>query len=317
MWVILTGMDIRHLARIDLNLLITLQVLLEEGSVSLTADRLYLTQPAISKSLSRLREIFADPLFTRSGRGLVATPFAAGLREPLQKILGEVETLFVAEAFDPATYLGNFAFAVNEFLDMALMPMLVQELSRIAPGIHVETYTQLDNQLGLLEKGDLDFVLNLRFAEIPPGFHSDLLLEDKPEIFARKGHPLFRKKGRVGLAELFEYPRVALNMPDMDQLSIFRSGGTAIRQNQWKSPFDTENLITALSVISKTDYLLPGPGLLQHFSTKDLVFRALPVRAGTAISVGYCLVSHDRVGNSEPHQWLRQKLIDLAGRITL
>ena len=309
-------MDIRHLARIDLNLLITLHVMLEEGSVSLTADRLYLTQPAISKSLSRLREIFSDPLFTRSGRGLVATPFAERLREPLHDLLMGVESLFVTEAFDPATYQANFAFAVNEFLDMALMPMLVQDLSKAAPGIHIETYTQMENQLDALEKGNLDFVLNLRFSEIPAGFHVDLLMADKPEIFARKGHPLF-KKSRLSIADVFKYPRVALNMPDIEQLSIFRTGGSAIRQNQWKSPFETENLITALSIISKTDYLLPGPGLLQHFSSRELVFKALPLSAGSGISIEYCLVSHERVANSEPHQWLRGKIRDLSARIKL
>lgn len=309
-------MDTRHFSRIDLNLLITLQVLLEEGSVSATADRLFLTQPAISKSLARMREIFADPLFTRSGRGLVPTPFTEGLRESLERILTDIDGLFVAESFEPATYQGSFGFAVNEFLDMALMPMLIGELSRLAPGMHLETYTQLDNQLVALEKGDLDFVLNLKFSEIPPGFHSDLLIRDKPELFARKGHPLFRK-ARLGFADVVRFPRVTLNMPDMSKLSVFSTGRAAANRLDWESPFETENLMTALAVISRTDYLLPGPGLLQHFSTKDLVFKALPLKLGADVQVDYCLVTHDRVIDSQPHQWLRRKIIELAAHLEL
>ena len=309
-------MDIRHLARIDLNLLITLQVLLEEGSVSATADKLFLTQPAISKSLSRLREIFGDPLFTRCGRGLVATPMARSLREPLNSILGNVENLFLAEAFDPATYKGKFTIAVNEFLDMVLLPLLVEDLAVSAPGILLETYTQLEDQLAGLEKGDLDFVLNLKFSEIPPGFHSDLLVSDAPEVFARYAHPLLRKK-RVSFADVLEYARVGLNMSDMDKLSIFTGRVRKGRASPWPSAFETENLITALAVISRTDYLLPGPGLLKHFSSKDLHFRAVPVSPGLSAKVDYCLVTHERVARSPGHQWLREKIMAMASKMKI
>jgi len=309
-------MDIRHLARVDLNLLLTLQVLLEEGSVSKTAEKLFLTQPAISKSLSRLREIFDDPLFTRSGRGLVATPFARSLQQPLSDILGNMENLFVPERFDPAAYQGQFSLAVNEFMDMVLLPLLVQDLAVSAPGIHLETYTQVDDQLDGLEKGDLDFVLNLKFSDIPPGFHSDLLLRDGPSIFGRKNHPLMKKK-KLSFADVLEYPRVGLNMPDMDKLSIFTGRVRAGRSSPWPSGFETENLITALSVASRTDYLLPGPGLINHFSTKDLVFAALPLSPGLDVRIDYCLVSHDRVAASPVHQWLREKIIALAGQISI
>lgn len=307
-------MDIRHLSRIDLNLLLTLQVLLEEGSVSRTADKLFLTQPAISKSLSRLRDIFQDPLFTRSGRGLVATPFARSLQAPLDAVIKDMEGLFVPESFDPATYKGEFSIAVNEFLDMVLLPMLVADLAESAPGIHIETYTQMDGQLDALERGDLDFVMNLKFSEIPPGFESDLLLADEPAVFVREGHPLLKRK-KLAMGDMSGFYRVALNVPDMDRLSIYASGRRTGRNSPWPSAFETENLITALAVISRTDYLLPGPGLMQHFSTSELMFKALPLKVGPDIRVEYCLVTHERVAGSKAHQWLRQKINTLARQL--
>ena len=308
------GMDIRHLARLDLNLLITLQVLMEEQSVSRTAEKLFLTQPAISKSLSRLRDIFDDPLFTRTGRGLVPTPFTQSLKQPLESILGDMENLFVSETFDPATYKGEFIIAINEFLDMVLFPILIEELSREAPGMHLVTLTQQENQLAGLEKGELDFVLNLKFSDIPKNFESDLLIEVQPALFARAKHPLMKRKN-LAFEELLEYPRVGLNVPDMDKLSVFRNNTTSSTLTPWPSAFETENLITALEVISRTDYLLPGSCLIRHFATKDLLFKEVPIQIGRGVKIEYCLVSHDRASRSPAHQWLRQKIISLAKKI--
>ena len=75
-------MDIRELGRLDLNLLVALEALIEEGSVSRAAERLYITQSAMSKTLGRLRELFDDPLFIRRGSGMVPTPRAASGEEP-------------------------------------------------------------------------------------------------------------------------------------------------------------------------------------------------------------------------------------------
>lgn len=305
-------MDIRHLARIDLNLLLTLQVLLEEGSVSGTADKLFLTQPAISKSLSRMREIFDDPLFTRSGRGLVPTPFALALKQPLDGILRDMAYLFVAETFDPATFKGEFIIAINEFMDMVLFPMLVEELSREAPGMHLVTLTQQENQLAGLEKGDLDFALNLAYSEIPQNFYSDLLLEAKPALFGRESHPLMKKR-KLAFKDLIAYPRIELNVPDMSNLTIFRDTAETSNIGPWKSVFETENLITALAVISRTDYLLAGSDLVQYFASDELKFGKLNFNPNPDVKIEYCLVYHSRVANSPAHQWLRKKIISLVG----
>lgn len=82
----------KRLSKIDLNLLIALEVLLEERSVTRAAQRLFITQPAMSKTLQRLRDLFNDPLFTRTAHGLVPTPKAADLQQPLVAILEQLET---------------------------------------------------------------------------------------------------------------------------------------------------------------------------------------------------------------------------------
>ena len=86
-------MDAKLLSRVDLNLLVALQVLIEEQSVTRAAERLFITQPAMSKTLQRLRELFDDPLFIRSGRGLVPTPRAVELEKKLPLVLSSMTLL--------------------------------------------------------------------------------------------------------------------------------------------------------------------------------------------------------------------------------
>ena len=99
-------MNLKAIAKADLNLLVALYVLLEERSVSAAAKRLSITQPAMSKTLSRLRETFDDPLFVRSKRGMQPTPRAESIWPELKVLLSKIETLLDGEDFTPASYRG-------------------------------------------------------------------------------------------------------------------------------------------------------------------------------------------------------------------
>ena len=106
-------MNTQDLSKADLNLLISLQVLLEEKSVSRAAERLFITQPAMSKTLSRLRLLFNDPLFTRSSHGMRPTPRADELALDLTDILGGISHLFSGSRFDPATARDEVTIALS------------------------------------------------------------------------------------------------------------------------------------------------------------------------------------------------------------
>jgi len=101
-------MNIHRLARTDLNLLVALQALLEEQNVSRAAERLYITQSAMSKTLSRLREMFDDPLFTRSSHGMVPSPLAIELHAQLEELLQRMDSLIGSHDLSPAHFKGRF-----------------------------------------------------------------------------------------------------------------------------------------------------------------------------------------------------------------
>ena len=103
-------MDTRRLSRMDLNLLVAFQVLLEEQNVSKAAERLFITQSAMSKTLSRLRELFDDHLFTRSAQGMVPTPRAIELHAELEKVLLMIDSLVGEGDMGPRKLSGSISY---------------------------------------------------------------------------------------------------------------------------------------------------------------------------------------------------------------
>ena len=299
------SLNLKQLARVDLNLLVTLHVLLEQQSVSLAAEKLHLTQPALSKALGRLRELLGDPLFSRASRGLVPTPHALALQEPLRRLLESASVLLGPEEFDAGTWKGEFTLAMNGMMQLILLPKLVELLSRNAPGVVLKVRSQFRNQLQGLEEGELDFVLNLEFSGLSPAFHSEVVYTDTPAIYARAGHPLHKKQFQR--QEMQRYPRIAVRMPDLEKFLLFQSHDLqAATDDAWPAACETDNMNVALGILVRTDYLLPGSGMLASLASRELNFKPLqaPV-AAASFKVTNCLVSHQRVSNSAPHHWLR------------
>ncbi|OKO73766.1 LysR family transcriptional regulator [Bradyrhizobium sp. AS23.2] len=132
------AIDAVNLSRIDLNLLVHLDALLTERSVTHAAARVGIGQSAMSHNLARLRDLFADELLTRGPEGMRLSPRAAALVEPVRAMLAQVEALVSREqAFDPATAVRTFRFGLPDSMEILLMPALLERLRTIAPGIHL------------------------------------------------------------------------------------------------------------------------------------------------------------------------------------
>ncbi|HVY83211.1 MAG TPA: LysR family transcriptional regulator [Steroidobacteraceae bacterium] len=303
-------MATRQLARMDLNLLLTLQVLLECHSVSAAARQLNLTQSAISKALGRLRAQFNDPLFLRASKGLVPTPFALRLQQPLHDWLETANGLFMQEDFDPATWKGELTLAAHEYLHVTLVPGLLARLRERAPGMRLKVHSHYTDQLKGLELGDIDFALNLEFSDLSHDFDSEVMFTDTPAILARTSHPLRRKAWTRD--DLLRYPRIALRVPDAERFTMFRprSGQPPLSQ-LWPAAYETDDLTVALATVSRTDCLLLAGGILNGLTTRDLGFRPLDSTAPPPFKLAYCLVSHRRVQRSAPHQWLKGAIGEL------
>jgi DNA-binding transcriptional LysR family regulator len=305
----------RQLARMDLNLLLTLQVLLESRSVTEAARQLHLTQSAISKALGRLRQQFNDPLFYRASKGLVPTPFAQRLQQPLHDWLETAAGLFAHEEFDPATSRGEFTLVAHDYLHVVMIPRLLALLSEQAPHMKLRVQSQYSDQLHGLALGEIDFVLNLEFSQLAAEFESQTLYADTPAILARLGHPLRRKRWNPD--DLLRYPRIALRIPDMDKFTLFQAvRGQPPLSQRWPAAYETDNLMVALTTLVQTDCLLLAGGLLDGLATRELAFKPLPSAYTPPFKLAYCLVSHRRIGNSTAHHWLKQTIAEIFATLS-
>src|SRR5260221_2999789 len=178
----------------DLNLLIVFDAVMQERSVTRAGGRIGLSQPAMSHALNRLRHMLKDELFVRTPQGMVPTPRAEMLAQPLRNALSEIQLAVEPAAFDPAASDRRFTLAVNIYAGVVFAPPVVAAVSAAAPAVHLDlrpsgTLDIVDR----LDRGDLDLTLGSmdspgeRFATAP-------LLEDPFVAVMRRGHPASRRK---------------------------------------------------------------------------------------------------------------------------
>lgn len=175
----------------DLNLLRVLDALMREQNVSRAAERLALSQPAVSNALNRLRVLLDDPLLVRTGRSMQPTPRAQALAGPIRMALQQIEqSLTAGQTFDPASSSQHFNIALTDYVELICMPQLMRKLSDTAPGIRIDIH-HLNPRLPVeaLDSGDLDLVLG-RFQDIPARFSRQHWASETLQLAVRKNHPL-------------------------------------------------------------------------------------------------------------------------------
>lgn len=146
--------------RLDLNLLVILNALLTERSISRAAERVNLSQPAASNALARLRDYFEDELLVSSGRQSILTPRAESLIEPVREVLMRIDsTIATPPQFNPETETRTLSLLVSDFTSTVLMPSLLAMLYERAPGIRVRLCPQTSRADEALEQGEADFLV--------------------------------------------------------------------------------------------------------------------------------------------------------------
>ncbi len=309
-------MDIRELGRLDLNLLVALEALLEERSVSLAAERLYISQSAMSKTLGRLRDVFDDPLFIRQSSSMVPTPRAQQLAVQLPEVLRQVQSMMQPLEFDPLTYQGEFNLMVQGHLGMWLLPILLERLHRTGPHIRLRTLAICEDPIEQLGKGTLDFVLHAEYQSYPPKHKLMTLGFAQPVLLVRKGHPL---EGTVpSWADLEKYPHVRLIIPEFENIQFqgdvdgWEDSEFFRREFELVPHLFTDHLFTALRVVMASDYIFPAPPLFMEQDEFAREVISIPLPSGEEIAVKYVMVHHERIEHSPAHEFLRSEILDVV-----
>jgi DNA-binding transcriptional LysR family regulator len=184
-----------NLSSLDLNLLVVLDALLREASVSRAAMRIGLSQPATSHALQRLRDLIGDPLLVRTGARMELTPRAQGLRGPLAQALEQVRGLFLREEFDAGRSERHFRLMMPDLAVELLVPPLMEKVTKLAPNVTIDVVPWRSWAIMTPEFArTIDLVCSI--GDGFKGFHRQLLYTDSDALAVRRGHPATRRLGK-------------------------------------------------------------------------------------------------------------------------
>ena len=210
-----------NISAINLNLLVALDALLKERNVTRAARRTGVTQPAMSNSLAQLRELFDDPLFRRERHGLDPTPRALALEPLVAQGLACFQSALAAPRFDPATDTRKFVLAASDYVELVLLPPLLRELGRVAPGVELEVRPWgLHEVPDALAKGEADLMIGY-FDELPARHREEQLFEEEYVCIVRKAHP--RVRGKLTLERYLELGHVLVSQRSDSPGSVDRA----------------------------------------------------------------------------------------------
>ena len=181
----------------DFNLLVTLDVLLQEGSVARAAERLRLSRSAMSRALARLRETTGDPLLVRAGRALVPTPRALELRERVSLLVQDATAVLrPAEMIDLKQLVRTFTLRTSDGFVENFGPALIARIGSEAPGVLLRFVPKPNKDSTLLRDGPADLETGVVGKEASPGLRVQALFSDRFIGVVRTGHPLSKRKGK-------------------------------------------------------------------------------------------------------------------------
>lgn len=296
--------------RLDLNLLVTLETLLVEQNVTRAAERLHLSQPAVSAQLSRLRELFDDPLLIPVQRGMMPTAKALELLDPLRQALDQVRaSLAEHRHFDPMKARLTVAIACTDYLQVTMAQPLVLALRKRAPGVRIALHhldpVQLDAQM---TSGEVD--LALMSPECGPGsLRSRHLFDEHYVLIGRHQHPSLRQGLTVEQFSQLEQIIVSLNG---GHFTTPVDDGLAALGYQRNVVLSAASFLFVPEIVARSDFVALVPERLarERRDTLNVVECPFPV-PDFAVN----MLWHERNHGHSGQRWIRDVIIELVGTL--
>jgi DNA-binding transcriptional LysR family regulator len=284
----------------DLNLLVTLDVLLAEGSVARAARRLRLSPSAMSRALARLRATTGDPLLVRAGRGLVPTPRALELREQTHRLVQDAQAVLrPAETLDLEQLVRRFTLRTSEGFVENFGPALIARAGRQAPGVRLCFLPKPDKDSASLRDGTVDLETGVVGKAMGPELRTQALFRDRFVGVVRRGHPLSRGKitpSRYAAGKHVLVSRRGLDKGPIDEALVLLGLEREIVAI-------VGGFATALALAGATDLIASVPERHTGRLRAGMHSFALPVALP---EVTVALLWHPRLDADPGHRWLRQ-----------
>lgn len=296
-----------NLAGLDLNLLPPLEALLRRRNVTHAAADVGLSQPAMSRALSRLRDVLGDPLLVRAGGSLVLTPRAQTLAAQIAPALERIKGVFREEAFDPRAAQRAIRIAGADTHAILIAPGILKRFAAEAPGLDLRIEPYGRDIVGRMESGALDFAFALTSTQLPPGARSERCGEDRLALVMRRGHPAAKKRWTVADYARVEHAAVAIFGDGQSDLDALLAAEGVRRRIAFTSP----HFIATLAAVGASDCVttLSRAFAARFADTFDLVLKEPPFATA---ALEQTLVWSDLYDSDPLLRWARGIIRDAA-----
>ncbi len=301
-----------NIARVDLNLLVYLDVLLRERNVTRAAEQLGITQPALSNGLRRLRKLFGDPLLVRTNEGMTPTERALELRPQICDALYSLEKAIQPKTpFVPLTSHKVFRIMANDYAESTLIPLILPPLRLQAPHITLDILTPSDVSFQDIEQGRVDMAIN-RFDSLPQSFHHAPLWQDSFSCILSKTHPAVKAftlenyltAQHIWASKTGMGTSVGVNPEDIQQLGWVDETLSNLGYKRTISVY-TRHYQVAMLLSGQNNLIATLPSKLANLQRDNPALAVLPPPFDIPpiqLTMAWSSLLH----NSSGHQWLRQ-----------
>jgi DNA-binding transcriptional LysR family regulator len=299
-----------NLRSIDLNLLVLFDALIEMRSVRRAGERVGLSQSATSHALDRLRKLLGDELLVRTASGMEPTPRALSLAGPLRLALEDIQTALAPDRFEPAEAEIGLTIAVETHETIVILPLLVDEVRREAPGIALTVKSgSLEDILNGVDQGRVDVAIGL-FKGLPDRFMTCRLLSDEHACVMRADHPLGRSS--LTLDRYLDAPHLLISMSG----GTFNAVDDALAEQglRRRIVMQMPHGLAAVVALARSDMITSVTrGVARVFAaTTPAVVMDLPFMVPAST---FRLVWNRRFHADPARMWLRRKLVAIAAAV--
>ncbi|CDT66291.1 putative Transcriptional regulator, LysR family [Vibrio coralliirubri] len=307
-------MSIENLARLDLNLLVNLHVLLDQRNVTRAAEQLNLSQSAISKSLARLRVLFDDPLLERSGYGMEPTLKAKQIQSELKRLMVDIERITAPTTFNPFQSSRKFHIAVVESSYSLIFPKFITEVLLNAPNITIDSCRWGADTFERLQRGELDFAITGKDMKpedeartlIPPkGVVSQELYQDELCCLVSNKHPCL--EGIWDLEQYLTYRHIMVKNYSNERWLVDLK--LAEKQFERNIALYVPDFNSAAELCGHTELILTVPKRFAEHTAKKMGLKVLPLPIYVP-PLTYPLFWHENRSRDLAHAWLKQLIVD-------
>lgn len=292
----------------DLNLLVALDALIEETSVSRAAERLGITQPGMSHVLGKLRSQLGDPILVRSAQGMEPTPFALEIAKPLKAVLADAETLLNANTrFVPEQCTLQFNLLLEDAVQSAIGAQLYRELARSAP--RARLHLVRGATAGDLGRGSID--LMIWHHPLEPPFHHEQILSTPYVTIARAGHPLL--DGRISLDSFTGCGHAAIEFDESAGADVEHliDNELAASGRERDIAIKLSSFVAAIRVVERTELIATIPSMLVDKYAPGANLQVFDPPIGLQ-PIPIYLVWHQRTHHNPAYQWIRELVAHLV-----